>query len=459
MSLAYFHGKHAQQMTHLFMPRFKYDGYTYQLLSFWLRTFLSTRLRRRRLNKVDFLFYAGSLNQKNSLKPSYQQISKTSSSLFLLLDRKHKDQDHLYITLTYTIRNLLTALLLFSIRFPQLIRTLKKNNRVDSSYKYGLKQIIKAYIYLPSFLEMLASTQPRYVVVSNDHNVDTRSLRISAQILDIKTVYLQHASVSRLFPPLDFDIAFLDGEKSLEIYKECNKNTDYHSNKAINVFLSGQKKFLTPVQANSGHITRIGLATNLLDPLTPIIELARKLTKIGLRVVIRHHPSQSPVFTEGLKALQASTENIRISDPEISDINDFFQGVDVLIAGDSSIHLEAALAGLTTYYYHFSKNPEGYDYYGFLNEGICSLLPDDLTNFTQAVIHSEHESRKRRKAILRYSATYGTYWSNKEGQLVAETLELVEKGQSLLQIYKTQYTHDVGEIYSLGGCPEFCVTG
>ena len=56
--------------------------------------------------------------------------------------------------------------------------------------------------------------------MSNDHSPANRALLLVAKSKGIKTVYMQHASVSNLFPVLDFDYSFLDGVNAYNIYKE-----------------------------------------------------------------------------------------------------------------------------------------------------------------------------------------------------------------------------------------------
>ena len=58
------------------------------------------------------------------------------------------------------------------------------------------------------------------VFVANDHTGPCRSIRLACEQLNIKVAYIQHA-VSSIFPPLEFDYAFLDGKVAYDIYNRC----------------------------------------------------------------------------------------------------------------------------------------------------------------------------------------------------------------------------------------------
>jgi len=59
------------------------------------------------------------------------------------------------------------------------------------------------------------------LVVANDHSYPCTTIVKAAQDEGVKTVYIQHASVSDKFPALKFDYALLEGLDSLEKYNLC----------------------------------------------------------------------------------------------------------------------------------------------------------------------------------------------------------------------------------------------
>ncbi|MGZ7281840.1 hypothetical protein ACXWQV_09850, partial [Streptococcus pyogenes] len=73
------------------------------------------------------------------------------------------------------------------------------------------------------------------------------------------------------------------------------------------------------------------------------------LVQNGFRPLISYHPGLGENKVKELKNLIG--DRVSYSDPNISSLNDFFEKSTTVIAGNSSILLEAALAGLTPIYY------------------------------------------------------------------------------------------------------------
>src|SRR5690606_2893843 len=111
------------------------------------------------------------------------------------------------------------------------------------------------------------------------------SLVSLARNLDIKTVYMQHASVSCLFPALNFDYAFLDGESAYETYLQCEGNRSAHDCmlRDRKVIFSGQKKELSRSRL-SPRPKVVGLAVNVLDINEDIAHFVKKLAFHGVNL-------------------------------------------------------------------------------------------------------------------------------------------------------------------------------
>ena len=230
----------------------------------------------------------------------------------------------------------------------------------------------EAYSYVPYFLDLLTKAKPKIVIVSNDHSLDCRSLRLAAEILGIKTLYFQHASVSNIFPPLEFDFALLDGSIAYKTYISCYKNNKNNSRvkknaKKCKVLLTGQKKFihknLKPFRFKTLFI---GLAINELDDFSHLSLLLNNLSLAKVKCSVRLHPNQDLSFVKELKKYMKNKNWIIFSDSKKQSVNNYLKNLDVLIAGNSSIHLEAALAGLPTFYYEMSDNVIKPDYYNYV---------------------------------------------------------------------------------------------
>jgi hypothetical protein len=172
---------------------------------------------------------------------------------------------------------------------PRLVTSLRRHHHPVALRRY-FNTFCASYAYLPYFFDQLRRCRPKTVLVSNDHNVSNRALMAVARALKIPVAYLQHASVSPLFPPLRVDYAFLDGEASLATYRLCENNPLASADgEPVTVFLSGQKK---DVRNSIGPGEFVALAINKIDPVDQVLALVRHLLQKGERVKLRWHPAQ-----------------------------------------------------------------------------------------------------------------------------------------------------------------------
>ncbi|MDZ7809372.1 MAG: hypothetical protein U5L11_03500 [Arhodomonas sp.] len=316
---------------------------------------------------------------------------------------------------------------LFLVRFRVLWGMLKrKDGRLKTRW---LDTFCMAYAYLVYFERVLRAVRPEIVLVSNDHNVANRSLVALARFKGIKTAYIQHASVSSIFPALGFDYSFLDGPAALHVYQQCENNrpSDASWPKQRYVFLSGQKKRLPSLRdkASSGAI---GLALNALDDPADIAALIKRLTDAGCQIRVRWHPGIKGRSLEPLKKILEAYPQVAQSDPSEESVGRFLEQVDMLVAGNSSIHLEAALARVAPI--HFEMSASGTpDYYGYVEHGLSRHADnlEDLVDLVDGVLH-DGQPALNPSAIRYYSATFDTEWHGREGELVAKHLVALIEG-------------------------------
>jgi len=392
---------------------------------------------------TEFLVYAGSENEFMPLAPLARILARRGRRVCILCsssrvargDRSAPD----VMLERYGFRTLLAALFLLARRGPMLARELRQSNDTLLARLF-VPNLCRVYVYLPYFLEVLGKTRPRYVLVANDHNPNTRSLLAAARHLGVRTVYMQHAAVTRLFPPLDVELAFLDGIESARAYSEAASESN--STGSTRVFLSGQKK---PLQAEHEHPrTAVGVAVNHMDGLDDVVNLVERLVAIGVCVLVRTHPNQRQSFRRRLEAALADEPLAEVSDPASEPVGDFLARCRLLLAGHSSIHLEAAIAGVNSCFIALSSSPIS-DFYGFLRGGLIEPLPEEFwQQGATGVERLQQPAPARLQAVRRFSATYGTPWQGRESELVAKTLEQIERGDGLESIYEP-----------LAACPGF----
>nr|MDA3831820.1 hypothetical protein [Spirochaetales bacterium] len=106
--------------------------------------------------------------------------------------------------------------------FPiYLWKCLRASAYEKRSLSYALDQVLLSYGYYYLSCFWLKKYKPRLVVFANDHSFHPRTFRAASLDVNVKTLYIQHASVTANFPPLDFDYACLDGKDSLEQYRQA----------------------------------------------------------------------------------------------------------------------------------------------------------------------------------------------------------------------------------------------
>jgi hypothetical protein len=97
----------------------------------------------------------------------------------------------------------------------------------------------------------------------------------------------------------------------------------------------------------------------------------------------------------------------------------FLSSIDVLIAGDSNIHLEAALMDVLPIYHDFSGTAE--DWYGFLRNGLVEYAKD--ADRVCQIIERERKAKSPvRKRAKRYCVTVGTAYQGRSAELAASVV-------------------------------------
>lgn len=430
--LGYMHGQQLDNIPHLTESKPRYRGLPVQLLKFsyiLMRTWRPFTASDVPQNESYFVF-AGTSNQIDSLDSTLDALRKENACVTaiaaknMLNSQEHKEH---YIPLTFSSTDILKAVSLVIVRGPYLYRKLNKLHPEAVSWWFG--QFCLIYAYLVYFQRVLSQIQPRFVITANDHNIPNRCMLAVAHQLGIETVYLQHASVSNIFPALRMNYAFLDGQCALDIYRQCEKNQPESDRIAPipKVFLSGQKKRIN--KADNKGIGSIGVALNSLDEVDIAIGFINQLASTEYNIVVRWHPGQPERDIKRYREEFLGNSRITLSEPKSEKVSDFLSHITWLVAGNSSIHLEAALASVTSMYYELA--PAGMsDYYGYVKNGLAIEVSSvkEIGNLINSGVSSSSDSKE---FVRYYSSTYQTEWEGREGELVAEVLECIQANESL----------------------------
>lgn len=268
--------------------------------------------------------------------------------------------------------------------------------------------------YYEQYLLHLKKHRPRAVIFANDHNDDARAMLLAANKLQIPTIYIQHATVSTAFPPLEFSLSLLEGQDALEKYRQCGPVSS-------EVKLIGMPKADKHLEFRSFKpaIENIGLAGNLLDSYSALkgtlTALAKKFPE--LRLTFRPHPGDNRDFS----FVNGLGKNAMLSSPKTETAFEFLKKQDVIIAADSSIHLEATLLNISGIYFRFGESNFIYDYYGYVKQGLVEPVQTEQDLIRLLETYQTSRPQVFHKAAY-YNATIGTEWEGKSNELAVKAI-------------------------------------
>ena len=252
--------------------------------------------------------------------------------------------------------------------------------------------------------------QIRLLIVSNDHKPIMLSFIDQASAHGVKTLYSQHASVSECFPPLVFDYSFLDGMESFLKYRTIGKIEG-------KVFLVGSPRFDVITKIERQKSDYIGIAFNRLDNKEKILSLVKALKDNGFcNIVVRPHPQQDKnnpdwsIFTN---------EGCEISHPMQENPFIFISRLSFLIAGASSIHLEAALLRIPSIIFNMQAHNGDLDYYGYAK--MC--LTHIASNVEEVISSIKAPYIPSLDTIRFYDAAIGTKYDGRSATLAAQVID------------------------------------
>lgn len=430
--LTYLHGQQLHNRPLLTQKKPRFRGFPLQLVRYAALILRDLRLKQHSNLKrpAKFFVFASTANQMSSLDETIESMKQRGENLVAVGNPRlltRQDQGKGYVPYRLTPTDAVRSMVLFAVRGFNLYRLLRTRHPV--TLKWYFADFCSVYIWLAYFYKVLSQVKPEFVITANDHNVPNRCLLAVAHYMAIKTVYLQHASVSTIFPALRVNYAFLDGQCALNTYRQCEPNQpDTSWNAPIpKVILSGQKKHLK--RSDNSNKTLVGVALNALDNAKNGIEFINGLADNGLHVRLRWHPSQTERDTALYREAFSASKHVSLSDPRQEPISEFMDRIGWLIAGNSSIHLEAAVAGVMPIYYELTPADQP-DYYGYLKHGLCQPAAS-VMEVLELVRNTRYNHSPKTEAVRYYSSTYLTEWESREGELVAECLHRLSVGQEL----------------------------
>lgn len=388
-----------------FISKEKQPSLPMQLCIYFAQLFYYTFIRRFKYkvlpdNYKGIVFLGVSLNNQRSLDPIVKHL---------------EEGEYLYLKNHTTDIHKRRAYWLSLPYLPDLIKTYRK---ADAPTKTVIKRYFtrmwSTYGYYQLAKEYLEHYKVKVLALSSDQGEFHRCLLLNAQALDVKTIYVQHASVAKGFPKLIASYSFLDGQESLDKYLEAGKPEG-------KVYLFGGVRFDPIFQQyptkHTEEVKTIGIAINMLDNSEKVKILCDFLIGQGYKLSLRPHPRYGSLDTAWL-----AKNAIAYSDPKAESSFDFISNIDLMISNESSIHLDAAMMQCPSVLYNFSTHPI-LDHYAYIKSGLVKVADSetrliDLVRDPKALLPAI-------ETLQFYNASCGTQLEGHLGKAIAEFIHAI----------------------------------
>lgn len=250
--------------------------------------------------------------------------------------------------------------------------------RISKIFKYLIKQysflvvcrsteLITLYVKFSKDLK--ESHQVQNIIVSSDSNPYALASVLAGYKHNKKTFYINHGFIPPNPPRLITDFSILDSEKLFEMYQHHKKNRSKLIFKGVEG-LSRNGQIVLPQQIN-----QIGIFLSLVTNWGELYLLIEKLQK-KYKVLVRLHPNL-------IIRKKSEVEKLRLLNLKLSYANEVatedVKKCDLVIAGNSSVHLTVLKFKTPSLYYNQIDNVPD-DFYYFIKNGLTYHLenPDDL---------------------------------------------------------------------------------
>lgn len=299
----------------------------------------------------------------------------------------------------------------FIFKFFKTIKILCNSDELWD--KHNLHYIYEIIGFENKIEKILKRSNPNVIIFSNDHYYYNRILLKKAREKKIKTIYIPHASISKVFPKLEFDYSFLYGQQMKDVYLDIGKPYG-------EIYLTGsiRSENLKYLQKKEGFDKTIGIAINPMDDVLEVKKIVIVLlADLCIKnIIVRFHPRMKInkfIIDSRVKYTSASKESIIT----------FFSSINILIAGNSGIHLEAALSKTKSITFYFN-NDVIYDYYQFIENNIsqyCSNVADLKYILGNKIVYPEKEN------LIYYDYSVSNLNKNETRDRILKKIEIILK--------------------------------
>ncbi len=258
--------------------------------------------------------------------------------------------------------------------------------------KYDAVDLKNFIIFISMYVQtkiILEKSKPKAILVANDHSVTPMAFAAAARSMNIKTIYIQHAHITHVMPPLRFNTAILDGKCALDVYRKCGEI------KNIDILYRGIEGVSNPMDVSSlsnNQKINVGIFINVCEEenLFNLINTLLENDRIE-NILIREHPAFP------LKTSKSLPDKVRLSQENKTLLEDA-ERCDLIIGGNSSFHLSVLKYGKPCILYNQLDYLE-FDEYGFIKHDICYEMTDaneiNLSNIADYYANNAWQERFR----------------------------------------------------------------
>lgn len=348
--------------------------------------------KRKNKGKIDLLFYGTTINNQRSFEP----IIKNTKLSHLNISNNYDFEISQYMLWSFLF--IIPWIINFFIGSKERKNKIRKN-KIKYLLTYG-KFIVAR--------RLLKKYQPKILILANDHSNMNRCLLRNAISLGIKTLYVQHASVSNQFPKLEFDYSFLDGLISLDAYQNFSKKNSM-------VIISGPCRYDYMGKYLNNVSKYIGISINEFDEFEFVSNLCIKLKKAGIEhIKVRPHPSMGLWHKDWF-----NFHDIAFSSPAMESPGDYLSSLKIQISNVSGIHLDAVILKVPSVLYKLSKKSIP-DIFGFKERNIIMNAEtyEDLLSFIQ-----KPNFTIKNTDVQFFVASYNTEIEFNVGKFISKTID------------------------------------
>jgi len=289
-----------------------------------------------------------------------------------------------------------------------------KNAYIRKSFRYGFREYCLTFAYRFVNRVWLGLCKPRLLIILTDHQMVARDMVKSAKESGVKTLYMQHASVTDHFPRLITDYAFLEGSDAKNKYLNIGKGqTD------TIIELIGILKINGAINHAVGErsVDNIGLCTNEFDDLELADNLILVLKK-DFKITLRPHPGD-PRYENWREMTQK--HEILFSDSRNQRASDFLEGVNCVVSYNSGIITESLMLNKPTFSFQLSHKV--FDHYGFVEHNIVTHFDKatDLANELNKIRNAPNAINWKNR-VKYYCDTIDTPYEGRSSELVKKLL-------------------------------------